>query len=467
MGAHTAAQVCSRDGGPGTPKDKVVVAPSDAGIGGYWGATQAKEGANGPDEVGFAAAAEVVYAPRNGAETDRFALAYVATNGELWARIFDGASAAFTGSPVKLNYYSSIPPWVRHLGRDDVCTGVSSPDGQCAWFTWYEANDQSVNWRAIASNGALGTAWSMAGKYPSGDAAKYSLDGYTWVRTKLLAWISTDNRNVHAVVLAQDGITFLSPVLTLQSFTGGNVWRAHQTAVAWNGVEKNWLVTWTEFDTRGSPSQGKQWARVKSRIVGYDASLGPIRDLYSCGASDACTGAMVPRNAVPVWASASAGKKPPKHDAGTSPADGGISSQYSVGCFCSGVWMASSPFSTNTDRFRVHHYGRHARLDGWGAVGSTSYGNPSFGQYAPISQADFYYVNVRTPFQLVEGSGTQKRLVQDSVEYRDQQNVSAYGWPQALRSAPSMAATLLTTQQGNLLVLTILDSRSGGCPGPN
>jgi hypothetical protein len=417
--------------------DKLVTTTDTA----YLGARESQVGSD-PNLVGHAADAELLFSQYASPSSEQFAIAWVRSSDKLvYVRAYSTATKAFTGPPQALHPWpSQNSGWVRTLGFDDNCLAIPNPQNTCAWFTW-EDPWAYVNYRAVAPNGTLSQVRDFLGHHPSGDAGQVYIPYQGYIRRKLLAYISSNRQQVKARLLNNDGSATGTEV-TLQTLSGNT--RAYQTTVSWSSTDQRWVVAWTEHPY---PASGN--GAVKTRAVTFDGAL--------CGNCTLnhimyCEGDPNQPACAPSLAGASGG---------------GI--LLNPTCSCYGIWQASSYYSNGTDRLRLHHYGKHVRLDNYGVKTalSTSVGCVAF---CPITEAAFWYGSDYTPFQLMtSNAGTQTtdhwRLVRDSFSTYNGGQVTAnpFNTPQAFRSDGSVAVGLATDNAGGLR-LSIVDVKANGCP---
>jgi hypothetical protein len=397
----------------------------------------------GPESIGHSSAAELLWsqaAPSN----EHFAVAWISNtqqNRTPWVRRYSTSTKNFLAAPQQLDTYSS-PGWMQTLGFDDNCSGAVAGAQTCAWFTW-EDTFPYINWRAIGNNGAMSALhYSFIGHAPSGDTGQVLL-GWQIVRKKLLAWVSNDRTQVYAQLLDNNGWPMAGTQVVLYSAPVN--FNAYQTATAWSSREQRWLVAWTVNDTR-IPAVNN--GIIYSRYVSFDGSPGPANNVIMY-----CEG---------LW-------NQPLCGAGAKA--NGAAPLANSRCSCKGLWLASSWYSNNPmDRYRIHQYSKHARLDTTGtrqAIASMCT------TYCPITEAGFWYGSDHTPFQyLVPGSGNPMyydRLVEDSFSSYREYGASPppFFVPQAFRSDGSVAVAVATDSTPGFatgLKLSIIDVRQNGCP---
>ncbi len=402
-----------------------------------------------PDAIGHAAAAELLYSEVGPPSKERFAVAWIkASDRKVYVRRYDTYTKAFLGGEAQLSPWGLVRPWVRHLGFDDDCVAIFG-ETTCAWFTW--ADDYGdVNWRAVGAGGAMGTTRWFDGRDPSGDTGQVE-EGCPFdchiVRKKLLAFISSgstgpERGQVKAKILDGDG-SVLSEVTLYTTATG---WKAYQTAVAWSSSEARWLVAWTENTYPAGGLNG----RILARYVNFDGTLGPAPNpanpiSYCEGNSPQCANLAIAR-------------------------PGGPSPRLNSSCVCKGIWLASSDAGTATDRYRLHHYGRHARLDKDGL--RTALDLRWFCKtYCPLTEGVFFYQNGTAAFQQMDvGTPTRpaehRHLIVDSFASVNQLAATTYHIPQAFRANGKVAVAVSTNgiTSASGLQLSIVDVQANGCP---
>ncbi|MFH1132498.1 MAG: transposase [Pseudomonadota bacterium] len=396
----------------------------------YWGN---HEGHTDPI-VNHASAAELVYSELGPPSKERFAVAWIRySDRNVFVKRYDTSIPGFWGDEQQLNTGMLPANWVQRLGFDEDCVGISGVDEPCAWFAW---ESEEIQYRAVGANEVLGEIHSFDGHQPSGDTGVVQGE-----HKKLLSYITPGRKQVKAKLLDHFGEEILE--VTLRTLTED--WNAYQTSVAWSSNEDRWLVAWTEDVW---PIQDRDNGMIKTRIVKFDGSLGATVNhvMYCDGNVPWCNGGV-----------------------------GDDIDAYNPSCICKGLWLSSSWYSTPTDRYRLHQYSIHARLDYEGIKTAVDqYANCSV--YCPITEASFYYPQGHTPFQqLIRGFSptllaNHTRLIEDSFYYVEAGDVFAppYYFSQAFKSNGSVAIALATDGETSTgmpgLRLSIVDVRPGGCP---
>jgi len=331
---------------------------------------------------------------------------------------------------------SNVAGWVQHLGYDDNCVAIDGEE-QCAWFTW-ENDNVTIQWRAVGAQGAHSTIRSHVGRFPSGDTGQVDLGHGHYERRKLLAFVSADHTQVYGAILDNAGL--IEDIVLVRNVP--SPYLAYQTSVSWSSREERWLVAWAENELTIALG-----GRVMTATVEFSGgNVGSANQVLECDKSSPFTA-----NAAPTATDGT--RNNPKG-------------------YCYGIWMASSYYSrSNNDRYRIHQYAVHARLNTNGAkVADVKYALGT--GLSPVTEAAFDYESGYAPFQqFVRDSpiGSHWRLIQDSFTRVDNQPVTVGGFdaPQAFRSNGSVAVAVASGMQppySSQLVLSIVDVRRDGCP---
>jgi hypothetical protein len=403
----------------------------------YWG-PQEDEGTfpgEDPSLTSHAAALELVWKYEGAPADEKFAVAWIpGGGGHAQVRIYDRKKDRFLQTR-ELNILANTR-WISKLGYDIQCGDVSGAQS-CGWFTWQGQQGQSaetVMWRAVGDNNQLGpTHIGYPGYSPSGETGTYGV--------KLLAWIELERLKVMGIFLDERG----QPIGA--EFVINNVpspFKAYQTSVAYSLLDEKWLVAWEESAPFGSGLNG----RLKTKWVELGGSMGPSNHIMYCNQQN------------PLCYPGLAG--------------GGQAAPLATNCSCHGFWLASSQYSESTeDRYRLHHYGDHARLNRYGQLVGRLTGAMNCSTCCPMTESNYWHRDVHTPFQMLyenltgEDRTDHRHLVQgDETGFYDEgYAVGAHcRYPQAARSGRTVSAAVSgCNEEGHVLRLSLTDLYEGGC----
>ena len=436
---------------------------------------------------GHAAALEVVRASP-GVST-RFAAAWIAkSTGVVHVASYDVTEAQKVGNS-PLPWPTSGRRWLARLGYDASCSAVSGSTS-CAWFTWTDGYGSSawVNWVPVGVGATLGTTRYFAGTDGSGDIGVFYRGGS--VRAQLLAYISRDRKHVMYALL--DSLGHAITQVTLKNITDP-CYDAYQTAVVWSPREERFLVVWAENSSGicGPIPNGRIWSRwVDGLGIALQDAPQPLGYCEGNPQTPTCiSGKQAGGVSMQTQGLASAGLVQKvdggavaRPDAAVKPKDGAVESDLAGGgtrtsnCSCKGFFVAAShtySFGTATDRYRVHQYGWHARLNGAGVLAN----NPDYldSRCSVFCPMDHRWPSA-APYALAQNksvtSSEMRYLVHDSLQTQLEGTIHEDGlvMPQALRTTPdaTLIGTLSSTKQDialpSTLGLTISDGGTGGCP---
>jgi len=437
-----------------------------------------------PAHIGHASTVEIAKATTASATV--FAAGWIHTNNMVKVSLYDVGVNAIT-STITLPYGAHEHYWVARLGYDEVCNAVSESPS-CAWLVWNDSYGE-ISWVAVGPDGSLGDARWLGGLDGSGDVGVFEDPGSGLLRRKLLAYITPDRKQVMTVILDHDGSLLGSP-RTLRATQ--NNFEAHQTAVVWSAREERWLVVWSEqYVAADYAWKGK----IVSRWVDHDGFLvqSVATNVAYCGGhplESRCIGGGVPLTTekltttsdvadLSISSTIEPNEPIKKTDAG---ADSGGGVRINEPCYCKAFYLAESDYDPwyFHDRYRIHHYDVHVRLDHNGvraAIYTNSLDNPldpncitlcplAASQLStPIGTSTFQLAGQNFASQAVE----QRRLIvggrlqvsDEAIHYSPLFN------PQASRATEEVTAFLATTDfrsGGERLSITIANTRTGGCP---
>lgn len=385
---------------------------------------------------------------------------------KVW--LYDYDAAAFTMStPITLPYRPRGRVWIARAGHDPACDDVVPSATSCAWFSWTAWGN--VNWVAVGNNGQTSiTSWP--GFDGSGD-----IGAVESTRRQLRAYISPDRQQVLARVY--QGSTPITAPLSLRTMQTN--FSAYQTAVVWSARHQRWLVAWAE-NHLGSASIWN--GKIHARWVAFDGSLAPaVHNVGYCEGGPESLGCL--GDSPTTTASAGQVSKP---DAGTPDAGGG---RLNNKCLCKGFFVAAASeqyvTSPDVDAFRLHHYKWQARISSEGSTEahycfdtgtcSSSLTHPCW-DYCPIDGlpptprgegvAAYQQARYRQslPSEMVYLQVGGNTTTQEGTIH----HVGEYKYPQAIRTAARLSATVATdqlfVQASPSLRLTISDAGQGSCP---
>ena len=387
-------------------------------------------------------------APWVGAQPrSKFAVAYATASDGVRVRRYDTSSGGFLDPADGLELTDMPSRWVRRLGYDDNCSDEIPGNESCAWFAWEAWGEGLIGWRAVGASEGMSFVHAIEGHQPSGDAAKVVNEYGVPTRKKLLAWITPDRGTLKTQLLSDLGEPI--PGTELDLYVAQAPFKIYQTAVAWSSKVQRWLVAWTLHAYPHEPARLN--GQVLARAVNSNGSAaGPTAfvtycegETYTCSPSSMLAGPVGP-----------------------------LENNW---CFCKGIWLGSSSYSTSqNDRFRIQHYGTSARLTGLGQVAEVAVGayGPG-GTFWPITEANYSSGGQLYPFQHGFAVADKPsvphhwRLRQDSVTLQldaGEAFPDGHGIGQAFR-AGGLVAAAVASEENDLwkLRLSIVDV-NGTCP---
>jgi hypothetical protein len=418
----------------------------------YWGARET-QGDNDADPAlsAHAAAAEVVSTAGYG----KFAVAWIRSNQLGAVRIFDVTSAQFTGSPQTLTVVGSAW-WMAPLGHDPACAAVEGATS-CAWFTWYStsAGYNGIAYQAIGDNGVLSPVFINATGYEPSGAAGLVYAGST---KKLLAWIDQSRRTVYGAFVARNGS--MGRPFRIQRIP--DPYKAYQTAVVWSYHEQLFLVVWTQHGYPRTDLNGQ----VYTRWVDTNGGIAPYANfIMNCeGLIDADEHCPPGHGSIQTGAT---GIAAPSVSSSRSMITEPAATSRISNCSCKAIWVASSDYSYEYDRYRIQQYNKHARVF---ATGSLEFLFNRAATYSPMTKADYFHSEQLTPFQQLcrgEFETQYYHLAYDSeTEYPQGGAISGpHIIGQAMTSTDRVAIGVSTQFSSPFsLKMSILDVYPGGCP---